>query len=79
MEKPLLTEKFSIPTIKIIDWKLITGSSIFGIGWGLCGFCPGPAVTNLFIMTHAILGILGIIGGQHIATYLQKHLQQKQI
>lgn len=44
---PLLESKFQIPTRKDIDWKLILGASIFGAGWGLGGFCPGPAVVSL--------------------------------
>lgn len=45
--KPFFAKKFTIPTIKIIDRKLITGAVLFGIGWGLAGFCPGPALASL--------------------------------
>lgn len=45
--RPVLAEKFQIPTRKDIDWNLIGGSAIFGIGWGLAGYCPGPAVSSL--------------------------------
>lgn len=41
--KPFLSEKYEIPTNKKIDMKLILGASIFGIGWGIGGLCPGPA------------------------------------
>jgi uncharacterized membrane protein YedE/YeeE len=44
---PLLDTKFSWPTKKDIDARLIIGSALFGIGWGLSGFCPGPAIVNL--------------------------------
>lgn len=44
---PVLAKKFDLPTSKKIDGKLIGGSAVFGIGWGLSGFCPGPAVTAL--------------------------------
>jgi uncharacterized protein len=43
-DKPVFSEKFELPTIKDIDWKLIAGSAIFGIGWGLLGICPGPGL-----------------------------------
>lgn len=46
-ERPLLAAKFYLPMAKHIDFRLITGSAIFGIGWGLSGFCPGPAVAGL--------------------------------
>lgn len=43
---PLFKDKFEFPrrTVKDIDWRLILGSAVFGIGWGLSGTCPGPAV-----------------------------------
>jgi uncharacterized membrane protein YedE/YeeE len=40
-------EKWSVPTRKDIDWRLIIGSAIFGIGWGLAGVCPGPALVSV--------------------------------
>lgn len=46
-ESPILGGNFHLPTSKDIDWKLITGASIFGVGWGIGGFCPGPAFTSL--------------------------------
>ena len=46
-ERPLLDDDFFVPTNKIIDKKLIIGSSMFGAGWGMTGFCPGPAISGL--------------------------------
>ena len=45
--RPLLAAKFEIPTRRDIDPKLVIGAALFGIGWGLAGFCPGPALTSL--------------------------------
>lgn len=47
MPSPLLAAKFSIPTRSDLDTRLILGAAIFGAGWGLGGFCPGPAITSL--------------------------------
>ena len=44
---PLLDTKWHIPTRKDITLRLILGSALFGIGWGLGGFCPGPGLTSL--------------------------------
>ncbi|TSJ62156.1 YeeE/YedE family protein [Starkeya sp. 3C] len=44
---PLLAERFQVPTRTDIDARLILGPALFGIGWGLGGFCPGPAFTAL--------------------------------
>jgi uncharacterized membrane protein YedE/YeeE len=46
-QSPLLDTKWHVPTRKEITPRLIIGSALFGIGWGLAGFCPGPAVTSL--------------------------------
>ncbi len=45
--KPLLDSAFHLPTSTKIDGRLVAGAAIFGIGWGLGGFCPGPAITAL--------------------------------
>lgn len=45
--KPLLASKWQVPTLRNIDAKLIIGSSLFGIGWGISGYCPGPGLTAL--------------------------------
>ena len=45
--RPVLADKFALPTNKDVDARLLWGSALFGIGWGLAGFCPGPAVTAL--------------------------------
>jgi len=47
MPSPLLAPDFSLPKRGDLDAKLILGAAIFGAGWGLCGFCPGPALASL--------------------------------
>ena len=44
---PKFDPLFKVPDIKAIDRNLIVGSGIFGMGWGLIGFCPGPAISSL--------------------------------
>jgi uncharacterized membrane protein YedE/YeeE len=46
-ERPLLDVRFHLPTATGLDAKLVTGSALFGVGWGLGGFCPGPAIVAL--------------------------------
>ncbi len=41
---PLMAPKFSLPTSKAIDARLVGGSALFGVGWGITGFCPGGAL-----------------------------------
>jgi len=45
--KPLLAKRFYLPLSVQIDKKLILGAVLFGIGWGLVGYCPGPAIASL--------------------------------
>jgi len=45
--RPILEEKFSLPEKKAIDAPLLGGSALFGVGWGIVGFCPGPAIAAL--------------------------------
>ncbi|MBO6486035.1 MAG: YeeE/YedE family protein, partial [Pelagibacteraceae bacterium] len=62
--KPLFAEIFSIPKTKIVDSKLIAGSSLFGVGWGLVGFCPGPAIASLALANgYAIFFLISMFGG----------------
>lgn len=45
-QKPLLESRFHVPEKTRLDKSLISGSVIFGMGWGLAGFCPGPAIVS---------------------------------
>lgn len=45
--KPALEPEFNLPTNTHVDPRLVAGSALFGIGWGLGGYCPGPAVASL--------------------------------
>lgn len=44
---PIVGEKFHLPEFKAIDKRLLIGAAIFGVGWGLIGYCPGPAVAAI--------------------------------
>ncbi len=44
---PILDESLHLPTRTDLDRRLLMGAAIFGAGWGLAGFCPGPAITSL--------------------------------
>ena len=46
---PLFGERFLLPTSVQIDWRLVGGAALFGVGWGLAGFCPGPALSSLYL------------------------------
>lgn len=61
---PLLADSFRIPEAKSIDRDLILGSAVFGIGWGLGGFCPGPALTSLVTLDlHVLTFVASMVCG----------------
>lgn len=47
MGRPVFADSFAIPESGTIDRSLLAGAALFGIGWGLVGFCPGPAISGL--------------------------------
>ena len=55
---PMLTERFDVPSSDAIDRPLLAGAALFGIGWGIGGFCPGPAWTALPLMAPGTLVFL---------------------
>jgi len=60
---PLLAPTFQIPTKTDIDTKLILGSALFGVGWGLGGYCPGPAISSSVVGDpRTLIFILSMIG-----------------
>ena len=44
---PILDVKHYLPTSQVIDARLVVGSAVFGLGWGLAGYCPGPALAGI--------------------------------
>lgn len=60
---PVVGESFRIPTRKDVDAKLLAGAALFGLGWGLGGYCPGPAVTSLTTGAPAVLAFVAAMLG----------------
>lgn len=44
---PVLADSFQLSALKTVDRKLLGGAAVFGVGWGLAGYCPGPALAGL--------------------------------
>lgn len=71
--RPVFGRQFNLPTASEIDRRILVGPAIFGIGWGLAGFCPGPALTALGFGTSASLifvaaMLVGMIAAKWLAT-----------
>jgi uncharacterized membrane protein YedE/YeeE len=64
LPRPIFASKFYLPTRKDIDLPLILGTAIFGIGWGIAGYCPGPSITALVLgIPNPVLFIMAFILG----------------
>lgn len=67
MRQPLLAQEFCIPQNRVVEARLLFGATLFGIGWGLVGLCPGPALADLalgawqiWVFTAAMLAGMGL-------------------
>ncbi len=61
---PLAAERFSLPDTSRIDARLVSGSVIFGIGWGAAGLCPGPSLADLTLAPRpAAIFVLSMLTG----------------
>jgi uncharacterized membrane protein YedE/YeeE len=67
---PMFTPQFSLPTARDVDARLIGGSALFGLGWGLSGFCPGPAIASLTTLSaEPVIFIIAMLAGMFVAKF----------
>ena len=68
---PILDDRFHLSDRRGIDTRLLLGPAIFGVGWGLVGFCPGPAITSLgFGSPSGVLFVAAMLAGMALARWL---------
>jgi uncharacterized protein len=69
--QPLFADRFHMPTRRELDLRIVAGPAIFGVGWGLAGFCPGPALTALgFGTREAAIFVVAMFAGMWVARML---------
>ncbi len=74
--RPLLARNFSQPATTAIDRHLVLGALLFGLGWGLAGFCPGPAIVSAGLLQPAALLFLpAMLAGGWLASRLESYLK----
>lgn len=72
-DKPLFASFFSLPSNTVIDAKLIGGAVLFGIGWGLYGYCPGPAIASLsYLSPVTTVFVISMIAGMALVNSSQQ-------
>lgn len=71
-KSPILSSDFSLPTSQIVDRRLIGGAALFGIGWGVYGYCPGPAMAALaYLQPVTIVFVLAMLAGMAIVHFYE--------
>jgi uncharacterized membrane protein YedE/YeeE len=69
--QPMLGNAFHIPAASTIDARLMAGAGLFGIGWGLVGYCPGPAIAGLSLgLSSTLVFVAAMLAGMAIARHL---------
>jgi uncharacterized membrane protein YedE/YeeE len=75
MESPWLAERFGIPTRRDLNARLVGGAALFGLGWGLAGYCPGPGIVASATGTTTALIFTGsMVVGMTLFRYLDPYL-----
>jgi uncharacterized protein len=74
---PVFGERFEVPTARSIDPALLLGAAIFGIGWGLVGFCPGPAIASLaFELRRPAIFLVAMVAGAGLYHYGRSRMRR---
>lgn len=73
---PMFAPSFRLPTSEDIDAKLLSGAALFGVGWGLSGFCPGPAIASVvFGRMESTTFVIAMAAGMLLAKQIQKRMR----
>ncbi|MFI5317330.1 MAG: DUF6691 family protein [Myxococcota bacterium] len=67
--RPLFAESFALPTASDLDFALVAGSLLFGVGWGLVGLCPGPALAGL---ARGVLPVYVFVAAMALGMWLDR-------
>ena len=74
-DAPLFTAKFMVPDRRDITWRLVVGSALFGIGWGIAGYCPGPGLASMSSLDpRPLVFVAAMIAGMLLFRFMDKKL-----
>lgn len=73
---PLLVPNWQVPTKTELTPALVIGAIFFGVGWGLGGFCPGPAMTSLAsLQTKPVIFVISMLAGMYLFKFVDKKMK----
>ncbi len=73
---PIFATSFRLPVSQDIDAKLLGGAALFGLGWGISGFCPGPAIASLvFGRMESITFVIAMAAGMIVTKQIQNRMR----
>lgn len=73
MGKPVFAGRFFVPENRVVDPRLLTGAALFGIGWGIAGFCPGPAIAALALgLWQPWVFVAAMLGGMAVHRFTSR-------
>ncbi|MFQ5972771.1 MAG: DUF6691 family protein [Alphaproteobacteria bacterium] len=65
---PVLASRFTLPTAREVDGRLVTGAAVYGVGWGMVGFCVGPAIASFaFLQPKSFIFVAAMLAGALIS------------
>jgi uncharacterized membrane protein YedE/YeeE len=76
----LFDTRFHEPSLSKIDAPLVAGAVLFGIGWGMSGICPGPAISLIgFWPEHLLIYLVALFAGSYAGGYIVPNLREKRL
>ncbi len=70
--RPVYAARFDEPARRVVDRRLIVGAALFGAGWGLAGYCPGPAIVSIASGSSAVVLVLAMLLGVLLHEWQQR-------
>lgn len=64
--RPVFGDRFHWPTARTIDARLVAGSAVFGVGWGIAGYCPGPSLVSVSSQTDLLVFVATMLVGHKL-------------
>jgi uncharacterized membrane protein YedE/YeeE len=76
LRSPFLSRVFELPSLVMVDWRLLVGAGLFGVGWAVGGFCPGPALASAGTgAPQALVVVSAMVAGMLVWARIDQYLR----